>query len=552
VARHCHAATIIDLSAFVQTCYCFALFDLVIKNGRVIDGSGGPSFDADVGVSGDMIVEVARGLSGGRKTIDATGLSVCPGFVDMHAHSDLQLLANPLHESKVHQGVTLELIGQDGLSYAPVTDAALAELRVQLSGWNDDPPGFDWNWRTVGEYLDRLDAGIAVNAAYLVPHGTLRIQAMGADDRAPTDRELGQMQRLLATAISDGAVGLSAGLTYTPGMYADDDELVALCSVMRGTGAFYCPHHRNYGAQAIESYSDCIEIARLAQVPLHLPHTSLPFAVNRGRAPDLLERIDVARSAGVDITLDLYPYTAGSTALYGFLPGWTRAGGTDATLERLRDPGLRERLRVDFEVTGSDGFFGVPVEWETIIVSDVATPDKGQFVGSSIAAGATLAEQRPIDFLCELLIDQNLKVGAINHVGNEDTLREILQHPVATVGSDGILVGARPHPRGWGTFPRILGVYVREEQILTLEEAVRKMTSLPARRLGLDARGFVQPGMHADLVCFDPDTVRDTATYEEPKSVPVGIPFVAVNGAVVVADGKHTGVLAGRSVRLRS
>src|SRR5581483_10290362 len=304
------------------------VLDVLVRGGRVIDGAGNPWYRADVGIAGDRIAAVGRlGDDEAARTIDADGLFVCPGFVDMHTHSDLRLLAEPMHEAKVHQGATLEVLGQDGLSYAPVTDAVLEQLRSQLAGWNGDPPGFDWSWRSVGEYLDRLDRGIAVNAAYLVPHGTLRMVAMGLDDRPPTEPELREMESLLAEGLEQGAVGLSSGLTYAPGMFADDDELVALCDVVARYCGFYCPHHRNYGSHAIEAYGACLEIARRSGCALHLAHAHLGFEVNRGKAPELLAMIDGARADGVDVTLDTYPYLAGSTYLHAYLPGWVHAGG---------------------------------------------------------------------------------------------------------------------------------------------------------------------------------------------------------------------------------
>jgi N-acyl-D-amino-acid deacylase len=526
------------------------VLDLVVRGGRVIDGAGNPWFEADVGVVGDRVTSVGR-LGGERagRTIDASGLFVCPGFVDMHTHSDLQLLVEPAHEAKVHQGVTLEVLGQDGLSYAPVTDDTLAQLRVQLAGWNDDPEDFDWSWRSVADYLDRLDEGIAVNAAYLVPHGTLRMYAMGIEDRPPSDDELARMKRLLAEGLDQGAVGLSAGLTYTPGMYADDDELVALCEVMRGSGGYYCPHHRNYGAHALEAYADCIEIARRAGIPLHLAHAHLGFEGNRGRAPELLAMIDQARAEGVDVTLDTYPYLAGATYLHAFLPSWMHAGGADETLARLASPELRDRLRVEMEETGSDGFHDVPIDWGIVVVSGARQPENRRWVGKSVATAAAEAGERPIDFLCDLLVEEELGVPCLAHIGNEENVRTIMTHPAHTAGSDGILVGERPHPRSWGTFPRYLAVYVRELGTLSWEQAVRKMTSLAAQRLGFGDRGLLRPGMAADIVCFDPDTVQDTATYDEPRSLPRGIPYVVVNGRVLVDDGRHTGDLAGRPLR---
>ena len=526
------------------------MLDLVVRGGRVIDGAGNPWFRADVGVRGGRIVEVGEVPGRGAREIDAAGLVVCPGFTDMHTHSDIQLLAHPEHEMKVRQGVTCDVIGQDGLAFAPVTDGVLDQLRDLLAGWNDDPPGFDWNWRTVSEYLDRFDRGVGVNAAYLVPHATVRMVAMGSDDRPPSESELAEMKRLVGEGIEQGAVGLSSGLTYAPGMYATDEELIELCSVMRETGGYYTPHHRNYGMTAIEAYRDCIEIARRAEVPLHYAHAHLGFDVNRGRAPELLAIVDQARAAGIDVTMDTYPYLAGATYLHAYLPGWVHAGGVEPAIDRLRDPELRERIRAEMEETGSDGFHDVPMDWSRIVISGVRRDENRSVVGRSVAEAASSAGERPIDLYCELCASEELGASSIAHIGNEENVRTIMQHPAHMASSDGILVGERPHPRGWGTFPRYLGVYVRELGILTWEGAIRKMTSLPAQRLGFPDRGLVRPGMAADLVCFDPETVRDTATYDDPKQLPEGIPYVAVNGRLAVDGGRLTGDLAGRSLRL--
>jgi N-acyl-D-amino-acid deacylase len=524
------------------------VLDLLIRGGRVVDGSGNPWYRADVGVRGDRIVAVGPIDEPARHAIDADDRVVCPGFTDMHTHSDLVLLANPLHEAKVLQGVTLDVIGQDGLALAPVDDTVRDALRTQIAAWNGDPP-LERDWSTVAEYLRRFDGRVAINVAYLIPHGTIRMLVMGMDDRPPTADELAAMQEHVRRGIAEGGVGLSTGLTYAPGMYADDDELVALCSVMRGTGGFYCPHHRNYGMRALEAYGDCIEIARRAGVPLHYAHAHLGFAVNRGRAGELLAMIDAARADGVDVTLDSYPYLAGATYLHAFLPGWAHAGGPAATIARLRDPDLRERLRVELEETGSDGYHDVPIDWSTIVVSGVGAEAHRGLVGRSVADAAAAAGVRPIDLYCDVLAAEELGVSAIAHFGNEENVRETMRHPAHTAGSDGILVGERPHPRGWGTFPRYLGVYVRELGVLTLEQAIRKMTSLPAQRLGLADRGLVRPGMAADLVVLDQDRVIDTATYEDPKRAPRGIDCVLVNGTLVVDDGVHTGALPGRALR---
>jgi N-acyl-D-amino-acid deacylase len=526
------------------------VLDVLIRGGLVIDGTGQPGFLADVGIRGDRIVEVgpARGRAAAR-VVDAEGLYVCPGFIDMHTHSDIQLLAHPEHHCKVRQGVTLDVIGQDGLGYAPTTPEVMNQLRRQLAGWNDDPPGFDWGFRTVGEYLGRFDERTAINVAYLVPHGTLRMIAVGMDDRAATDGELARMKSLVVEAMEQGAVGLSSGLTYVPGMFGSDDELVELCKVLAPYGGYYCPHHRNYGLRAIEAYGDCIAIARRANVPLHIAHAHVSFECNRGRAPELLAMIDAARAAGTDVTFDAYPYVVAATYLHAVLPSWVSEGGHDATIARLRDPALRARLTNELERTGSDGFHDLTVDWSRIVVSGVRRDENRRFVGMSVEAAAQAAEKSPVDFFCDLLVAEELGVSSLLHIGIEENVRTMLSHPAQTGGSDGILVGDCPHPRGWGTFPRYLGLYVRELGLASWEEMVRRLTSQPAARLGLRDRGLVKTGMAADLVCFDPTRVRDAATFENPRAYPEGISYVLVNGKLVIEGGRHTGVLAGRALR---
>jgi N-acyl-D-amino-acid deacylase len=372
---------------------------------------------------------------------------------------------------------------------------------------------------------------------------------MGADDRAPTADELRQMQELVRQAIVEGAFGLSAGLTYAPGMFADEDEMIALCSVLRGTGAFYSPHHRNYGMRAIEAYAEAIATAEAAAIPLHLAHTHLGFPNNKGRAPELLAIIDAACERGADITFDTYPYLAGNTYLHSVLPGWAFAGGAEATIARLRNLDLREQLRFELEEAGTDGFHGVPIDWSWIVVGGVGDETHSWAVGHAIGALAAQQGERPIDLFCRLAADDRLMATALHEVGNEENVRTIMQHPAHMAGSDGILVGARPHPRGWGTFPRYLAHYARELGILTLEEAVRHMTSAPAARLGLADRGLVREGMVADLVAFDPERIHDRATYDNPRQTPDGIPYVWLGGIPTVFEGKRTEHCPGRALR---
>ncbi|KAA2256355.1 D-aminoacylase [Solihabitans fulvus] len=524
--------------------------DIVFAGALVVDGTGAPAYRADVGVRHGRIAAIDRDRRlGGARVVDAAGLALAPGFIDMHSHSDLQILARPDHLAKVSQGVTCEVLGQDGLSYAPVDDAVLAALRGQLAGWNDDPAGFDWDWRSVGEYLDRLDRGVAVNAAYLVPQGTLRMLCLGWEARKATPAELDAMRAVLADSLAQGALGLSSGLTYTPGMYADTDELVALCEVVAARGGYYSPHHRSYGAGAVAAYAEMVEVSRRSGCPLHLAHATMNFPVNAGRAGEMLALLDDALADGCDITLDSYPYLPGATYLSALLPSWATEGGQDATVARLSDVDVRERIRGEIEETGSDGCHGVPVDWDSIEINGVRLADNTHLVGHSVAESARRTGSTPAELYFSVLVSERLGTSCLMHVGHEDNVRAIMRHPAHTGGSDGLLVGDRPHPRAWGTFPRYLGHYVRELGVLGLEECVAHLTGRAARRLRLTDRGLVREGYAADLVLFDPETVADTATFDEPRQQAVGIPHVLVNGVPVIDDGAHTGALPGRSVR---
>ncbi|MFJ1915075.1 amidohydrolase family protein [Streptomyces sp. NPDC088147] len=536
--------------------------DLVIRDVRVVDGTGGPSYRADVGVEGGRIAAIRREgepRPSGARVLDAAGLALSPGFIDMHAHSDLALLRDPDHSAKAAQGVTLEVIGQDGLSYAPVDDTTLAQVRQAITGWNGDGSDIDFDWRTVGGYLDRLDrafegqgfdgGGIAVNAAYLIPQGTVRMYAVGWDDRPATDAELARMKRLVAESMEQGAVGMSSGLTYTPGMYANDSELAELCRVVARYDGYYCPHHRSYGAGALRAYEEMVTLTRDAGCALHLAHATMNFGVNKGRAPELLTLLDEALDAGADISLDTYPYTPGCTTLVAMLPSWASEGGPDAILERLRDEATAERIRHHMEVIGADGCHGVPIEWDTIEISGVSAPGLADHVGRTVADSAARAGEAPWTTARRLLIEDRLGSTILQHVGHEENVRQIMRHRVHTGGSDGILQGAKPHPRAYGTFPQYLGRYARELGVLTLEECVAHLTARPAARLRLPDRGLVREGYRADLVLFDPDTVAAGSTFEKPRTPPVGIPHVLIDGRFVIEDGRRTNVLAGRAVR---
>ncbi|MFF9621748.1 amidohydrolase family protein [Streptomyces griseosporeus] len=521
--------------------------ELVIRDAEVVDGSGEPSYRADVVVDGGRIVSIVKEAAAAgcqrpraMRELDAEGLVLSPGFIDMHAHSDLALLRDPDHSAKAAQGVTLEVLGQDGLSYAPVDDRTLAEVRRAISGWNGHGDDVDFDWRSVGEYLDRLDRGIAVNAAYLIPQGTVRALVVGWEDREATPAELDRMRQIVAEGLQQGAVGLSSGLTYTPGMYAKDAELTELCRVVASYGGYYCPHHRSYGAGALEAYAEMVALTREAGCALHLAHATMNFGVNKGRAPELLALLDDALAGGADISLDTYPYTPGSTTLAALLPSWASEGGPEETLRRLADEETAARIRYDLEVAGSDGCHGVPVDWDTIEVSGVGDAALAGHVGRRVDGWDTARR---------LLLADRLGTTILQHVGHEENVRAIMRHRAHTGGSDGILQGSKPHPRAYGTFPHYLGHYVRELGVLSLEECVAHLTARPAARLRLPDRGRIREGYRADLVLFDPATVAAGSTYDAPRTLPAGIPHVLVDGRFVIEDGRRTDVLAGRAVR---
>lgn len=524
---------------------------ILLRGGLILDGSGRPGAVGDVLVeNGRVAAAGGRIRAGGARIVAAEGLAVAPGFIDMHAHSDLAVLTDPEHRAKTTQGVTTEVLGQDGLSYAPATERTRGILREQLAGWNGLPSDSDVGWRSVADYLDELDRHpLAVNAAYLLPHGTIRMNVIGTEDRPPTAEELETMRTEVDRGMREGAVGLSAGLSYVPGMFASTDELVELCAVVARHGGFFAPHQRSYGAGALDGYAEMIDIAARSGSALHLTHATMNFDVNRGRAGELLDLVDRAVAAGVDVTLDSYPYLPGSTTLAALLPSWVQTDGPAATLQRLRDREVRVRIAHELDTTGSDGSHGVPVDWAAVQVAGVRDGSLADRVGRTIADLARDVGLPPAEVYLDLLERDRLGTTILHHVGDEQNVRAVMRHSRHTAGSDGILVGDRPHPRAWGTFPRYLGRYVREEGVLTLEEAIVHLSARPARRLGLEDRGRIAPGFVADLVLFDPDRVADAATFDDPRRPAEGIPWVLVAGEPVIEDGERTLATPGRALR---
>lgn len=538
---------------------------IVFVDATVVDGTGEPGYPADVTVRDGRIASIRRtgtastdaasaaaasaaaASTAAATRIDAAGLVLAPGFIDMHAHSDLAVIADRDHSVKLAQGVTTEVIGQDGLGYAPLDDNTAGPIRRQIAGWNgyDD---LEITWRTVGEYLDRLDAGTPVNTAVLVPQGNLRAMSVGYQRRAATAAEVADMRAILRDGLAAGAVGLSSGLTYAPGMYADADELVSLCSVVGDAGGFWSVHTRSYGHGALAAFAETIRIAGDAGCALHLTHATLNFAANRDTGPAFLAMIDAALDDGIDLTLDSYPYLPGATTLAALLPSSIAEGGPDALLGRLRAGTGRDELAAEL-AAGSDGFHGESADWSLIAVAGVRSAALEPYVGRRISEIAQEEGRDPLDVVIGILIEDELATSVLMHIGHEHNVRAVMRHSMHTGGSDGILTGSRPHPRGWGTFPRYLGHYVREAGVLSLPECVRHLSGTPARRLGFSDRGLVREGFAADLVLFDPATVHDTATFDAPRNAPEGIRLVMVNGAVAVDAGRRTTDLSGHVLR---
>jgi N-acyl-D-amino-acid deacylase len=520
-------------------------FDVLFRNARIVDGSGNPWYRADLAIAEGRIAAIGHALAGeARRTIDVAEQVLAPGFIDMHAHSDAMLLAEPCHESKVFQGVTTDLIGQDGLSYAPVTPSTLGQIRRHLAGLNGDADGIGWDWTSVSSFLDRFERRVSVNVAFLVPHNAVRIGAMGWEQRTATPAELDRMRELVAEGMQDGAFGVSTGLTYPPNEWSDTAEVIALCEVAARYGGIYVTHMRGQGDGLIAPIQESIEIARRAGLPLHFSH----LKSSRLGSPRNLDRVRIlladARADGLDVTFDSYQYADGSSMLHSQLPSWMHAGGPDAEIERLQSPDMRERIRDVWRIH--------PPAWSRQHIGSVRSSANRWMEGQTLATLIEQSGKDAVDFFCDLLLEEDL---AVSHVsgggGTDDDLRELLLHQLQMMGSDGLLIGEHRHPRTYGTFARVLQKYVREEGVLRLEDAIRKFASFPAQRLGLTDRGVLKVGLRADVVAFDPRTVTENATTEAPRRVASGFSHVAVNGTLVLDQGQHTGATPGRALRHR-
>lgn len=529
-------------------------YDLLVHNAKVVDGTGAPWFRGAIGVRDGTIATVSRAADPGldaAETIDADGAVVCPGFVDTHSHSDLQLFADPALEPKIRQGITTEILGQDGFSMAPLyRPDAPAEWQRHLSALAGSVD-LDWSWQSMAEYFDAIEAnGLGPNVASLVGHGTVRFEVLGMADRAPDAAELDRMADLVTEALEDGAVGFSTGLIYAPHSNATTDEVQTLAARLGTYGRPFVAHIRSEGRWIWDGLDEFIDIGAETGVPLHLSHFKVAGTEQHGKADRAIELIEAARERGVDFTVEQYPYTAASTMLSAVLPPWVHADGTEQALAYLDDSEARERIRRDITEWRIDGWenIGALSGWENIVVSHVNTEANADIEGQSIAEIAADRDAELIETVCDILLEEELGASMVIHMLDEPDVQEILEYERVNVATDG-LFGGSPHPRVYGTYPRVLGHYVRERNLLTIEEVVRKMTSLPARAMGFQRKGVIRPGMDADLVVFDPARIASRATFEEPTRFPVGLPHVIVNGVPVVRDGETTDAHPGSVVR---
>ena len=529
-------------------------FDLLIKGGKIVDGSGSAAYTADVAIKDDRIVKIGNlAQATATRTIDARGLVVAPGFIDMLGQSETYLLIDPRANSKVMMGVTTEITGE-GESIAPINERQIKEQEDFLRRFN-----LTIDWRTLDEYFKRLEKqGSGVNLGTFVGATQVREYVVGYDDRPPTPPELDQMKKLVADAMRDGALGLSTSLQYVPARFAKTSELVELAKVAHQYGGIYATHQRSEANTIDASLDEVFEIAQKAQIPVEIWHLKTAYKKNWGRMAHVLARIKQARDRGLDVTADIYPYIAGSTGLSACLPPWALEGGTDKMLTRLRDPQTRERLKKEISAEQT--------EWENIylgsggpsgvLIGSVVNRELEPLQGKRISEIAAEQKKDPLDVVFDLILADRGQTGAIYFMMSEADMRLAMQSPYVSFctdsgarATDGPLAGSMSHPRGWGSYPRILGQYVRDEKVLSLESAVHKMTGGPAARVGLRERGLIKEGMFADITVFDPAKVIDRATFESPNQYPTGIEYVLVNGKVSVDKGQRTPALGGYVLR---
>lgn len=523
----------------------------LLQNGNIIDGTGQPAFAGSVGLVNGRIAQVGECRTGDYdRIINASGLVIAPGFIDSHSHSDLKILEQPFVEAKLRQGVTTEIFGQDGISMAPLPAQYIEPWRKNLAGLDGISDEIDWSYETTAGYLQLLErTGVGPNVCYLAPHGNIRMEAMGLDNRLPTAAELQRMKEITRRELEAGAVGLSSGLIYIPCAYSDITEVIEMCKVAAEYDAPFVVHQRSEADNILSSMEEIIQIGRASGVRIHFSHFKVCGRKNWDKIDAMLDLLDTARSEGLQVSFDQYPYVAGSTMLGVILPPWAHDGGTDRLLERLQDPEQRQRMIRDIEqgLPGWDNF----VEFaglEQIFVTSVKTQANADLIGKNLVEIAGMRDKTPYAAVFDLLREEENAVGMVDFYGTEEHILRFLTRPEQNVCTDGLLSG-KPHPRVFGAFPRVLGKYVREEQVLSLETAIHKMTGKTAAVFGLSDRGRIAEGYAADLVLFDPETVIDRGTFIDPVQYPEGIEYVLVNGQLVVERNVSRRILAGQVLK---
>ncbi len=525
-------------------------YDLVIKDGRVFDGLGKEAVSADIGISGQKIAKIGKiPATKGKSVIDAKDLTVCPGFIDAHDHTSIELLVNPNAESSIRQGITTLVSGNCGSSPFPVADEIYDEYRDTMKDTYD----VDLTWRDIKGFFSKLEEkGMALNYSSYVGQGTIRGFAVGYNDRPPKDEEMAKMKLLVAENIQNGALGLSSGLEYAPGSYAQPNEIVELCRIAAQNGGLYGTHMRDESDKLIEALDETIDVSRKTGIRLQISHFKIAYPRNWHKIDDALTKLEAAHNDGISIFCDRYAYIAGATGLSSMnFPLWSKQGTTAEFLARLKDPTLESKFRAF--LSEREKKLG---SWDKVVISDVITEGNKKFEGKTILEATQETGKDVFEFLRDLLIEEENRAGQIIFMMKEENLMRILAHPLVGVGCDGSALApygplseGKPHPRSYGTFPRVLGKYIREERILPMAEMLKKMTSVPAKNFGFALRGVLQKGYFADIVIFDEERVIDKATFKDPHQYPEGIDYVVVNGQVVISNGEHSGLLPGKILR---
>lgn len=534
------------------------MYDLLIKNGKIIDGTGNPWFYGDIAIQNDVIVRIGNIDDAKAKiTIDAKGLFVAPGFIDAHSHSDIRILTDYKADEKVYQGITTEVIGQCGIGIAPIKDEHKEYWKESLSGIMGKYDG-NWYWSSYDEYMTAIEnIPKTLNVGTLVSYGAIRLNVIGNENRNATDFEIEEMKNLVKEAMKVGSLGISLGLIYVPNLFATKEEIIEVCKVVGETNKVITIHMRNEGDNLLQSIKEAIEIAEKSGSNLQISHLKIGGKENWGKTKEVFNIIENARDQGIDITFDQYPYDAASTMLKQVLPPWVQDGGDIKMIERIKEKKVREKIikhirngLPELENKSLQGWdnYAKLATWSGIVITSLKTILNKRLEGMSIAEIARERGTTPIDTVCDLLVEEDAAISMAIFMMNEEDISLIMRHPLQSIGSDG-LYGGKPHPRLYGSFPRVLGKYVRKEKVLTLQEAIRKMTSAPAQRYGIKDRGILKERMKADITIFDKEKVGEMSTYEKPKQFPIGIEYVVINGKIALEKGVHKSVFSGHLIR---